>query len=167
VRVLVAHGSERGGTAELAEWIATGLREGGASPVIVPCAEVDDLAGHGAVVIGGSLYAGRWHPDARRFVRRHQIALSRLPVWLFSSGPLGDVDAARLGGPVGDVEEALARTDAREHVLFGGRLAPDARGFVARRLARSRAGDWRDADEARAWGAGIARVLALSEPQPT
>ncbi|MET8247663.1 hypothetical protein ABZV31_26600 [Streptomyces sp. NPDC005202] len=37
-------------------------------------------------MVGGGLYAGRRHKDARRFVRRHRRSLARRPLWLFSSG---------------------------------------------------------------------------------
>lgn len=163
MRVLVAYGSDRGGTAELAGWIADGMRAGGVKVEVHPCREAPALTGFDAAVIGGSLYCGRWHADARRFVQRHLIALSHLPVWLFSSGPLDDPAEARDTPPIADIQDALARTDAREHLVFGGRLAPDARGFVARTMARGRAGDWRDADEASAWGESIARVLSITE----
>jgi menaquinone-dependent protoporphyrinogen oxidase len=163
VRVLVTYGSDRGGTAELAGWIGDGLRAGGAKVEVHPCRDAPPLTDFDAVVIGGSLYSRRWHADARRFVRRHTIALSQLPVWLFSSGPLDDPTEARDAPPVADVQEAMTRTDAREHLVFGGRLSPDAQGFVARKMARNRAGDWRDADEASAWGESIARVLSITE----
>ena len=38
--------------------------------------------------------------------------------------------------------------NARGHITFGGRLAPDAKGFPASAMAKKRAGDWRDPQHA-------------------
>ncbi len=61
-----------------------------------PLARVTDVESYDAVVVGGGLYAGRWHKDARRFVRRHGRVLAGRPLWFFSSGPL-DASAAEKG----------------------------------------------------------------------
>jgi menaquinone-dependent protoporphyrinogen oxidase len=89
-RVLVAYGSKLGGTAGLAETVGDGLRRRGLTAEVRPAATVDSLEGYDAVIVGGALYAGRWHRDARRFVKRHARELRARPVWMFSSGPLGD-----------------------------------------------------------------------------
>lgn len=161
MRALVTYGSKRSGTAELAAWIAEGLEEAGVAADVRPCDEVDSLADYDGVVIGGSLYTDRWHPDAKRLVRDHSLALSQRPVWLFSSGPLDPRAASDELPPVHDVEEAMSHIRAIEHRTFGGRLEPDAKGFVAKRVARERAGDWRDPDAARAWGGAIAEAMKL------
>jgi menaquinone-dependent protoporphyrinogen oxidase len=166
MRVLVTYGSKRSGTSELAGWVADGLREASVDVEVVPCPEVTTLAGYDGVVIGGSLYASRWHEDARRFVREHSLALEQRPVWLFSSGPLDPRAAEEDLPPVHDVERAMEHVRARGHRTFGGRLEPDPKGFVAKRVARERAGDWRDPEAAREWGLAIAEALKL-EPQAT
>ncbi len=48
----------------------------GASAEAVPAHSVTDVESYDAVVVGGGLYAGRWHKDARRFVRRHGRVLT-------------------------------------------------------------------------------------------
>lgn len=47
--------------------------------------------------------------------------------------------------------KAMARIGARGQVTFGGRLSPDAKGFPASAMAKTRAGDWRDAAHVRRW----------------
>jgi hypothetical protein len=42
------------------------------------------------IEIGSAVYAGHWLEPAKRLVERHRGSLSELPVWLFSSGPVGD-----------------------------------------------------------------------------
>lgn len=166
MKVLIAYGSKRGGTAGLADMIAGELGAAGLDVDVRPAREVHDLDGADAVVLAGALYALRWHRDARRFARRHAAALRRLPVWLVSSGPLDDSATKRDIPPVKQVATVLARVGARGHVTFGGRLTPDAKGFPASTMARTRAGDWRDPAHVHAWVASILAELAPSgEPR--
>ncbi|MFA1547724.1 flavodoxin domain-containing protein [Actinomadura chokoriensis] len=159
MRVLVAYASDRGGTAEIAEWVGTTLRRMGVEAEVRRAGEVTALDGYDAVVVGGALYAGRWHGEARRFVRRHAGALERVPVWLFSSGPLDRSAGEREIEPVRGVAKLARRVGARGHATFGGRLTADAEGFLASRIARQSAGDYRDRDRVAEWAAGIAREL--------
>jgi menaquinone-dependent protoporphyrinogen oxidase len=109
------------------------------------------VTGADAVVVGGALYMSRWHRDAVRFVKRHAAALRDLPVWFFSSGPLDD--SARDGAlaAVPQVQALAAAIEAKGHMTFGGRLQPDAKGFIAHRMAKTTAGDWRDPQQVREW----------------
>ena len=88
MRVLVTWGSKRGGTAEIASTISDELKAVGVEVALMPASDVRDLRGYDAAIIGGALYANRWHRDAGRLVTRHIAGLRRIPVWLFSSGPL-------------------------------------------------------------------------------
>jgi menaquinone-dependent protoporphyrinogen oxidase len=124
---------------------------------------VRSLAGIDAVIVGGGLYANRWHRAARRFVLRHREALRQLPVWFFSSGPLDDRADREILAPPGQVQRLMERVGALTHVTFGGRLSPDARGFPASAMARTHAGDWRNPERIRAWAAELARRLTPVE----
>lgn len=163
MRVLVVHGSKRGGTAGLAEMVATALREHGFEVHVRAAYDRRrDLATYDAVVIGGGLYAGRWHKDARRFVRRYASELSHKPVWMFSSGPLdGSAEESEIP-PVLQVQHAMGRVGARGHMTFGGYLAPDAKGFPASMMAKKSAGDWRDEKHVRTWVDGIAHAVVAA-----
>jgi len=87
-RVLIAYGSKRGSTGEIAKAIGWTFEELGVEVDVRPAAEVEDVVPYEAVVLGGAVYMNRWHRDARRFGRRFAGALRERPVWLFSSGPL-------------------------------------------------------------------------------
>ncbi|GAB2727832.1 flavodoxin domain-containing protein [Nocardia thraciensis] len=160
--VLVAYGSKRGGTAEIAGWIAAELRSEHVAAEAKSAHEVQSLDSYCAVVLGGALYAGRWHGDARRFARRFTRQLRERPVWLFGSGPLDDSadrpDPGKIPG-ANAVRKTAERLGAREFVLFGGRLAPDARGFPASAMAKTHAGDFRNRERITAWAADIAVQL--------
>jgi menaquinone-dependent protoporphyrinogen oxidase len=164
--VLVAYGSRRGGTEGLSRMVADGLREGGLSADVVPARRVRSLGGYDAVVVGGALYAMRWHRDARRFVMLHRDELREHPTYLFSSGPLDSSANQRDIPPVKGVKALMDSVGARGHVTFGGRLAPDARGFPARSMARKHAGDWRDAEQVRTWAHQVASELRLEGARP-
>ncbi len=158
--ILVAYGTSRQGTAGLAEMIAEAFVRLGRGAVAVPARAAGDPTGYEAVVVAGSLSAGRWHRDARRWVRSHAAALRATPTWLVTSGPLDD--SARGGAipPVPHVAAAMDLVRARGHMTFGGCLAPDARGFPAAAMARTRAGDWRDPDHVREWVASVDAELS-------
>jgi menaquinone-dependent protoporphyrinogen oxidase len=150
-----------GGTAELARMVGSALARHGVSVDVRSAATAPPPEGYGAVVVGGALYNGRWHRDARVYVRRHRDELRRLPVWLFSSGPLGEAGLhAEDVGPTGQVRALGQQIGARGHVTFGGRLDPDPPGFLARAMARSQAGDWHDRDQVERWADEIAADLA-------
>lgn len=160
LHVLVAHGTTNGSTAEIAHAVAEVLREEGLTVTEAPAGEVIDVNPYGAVVVGGALYNGRWHKGARRLLRRHDRALARRPLWLFSSGPLDESAAQRDIPPVPWVRHAAARLDVREHVTFGGCLHDGAHGFVARMILRSgKGGDFRDYTAIRAWASRVAKEI--------
>ncbi|MFF9164167.1 flavodoxin domain-containing protein [Streptomyces longwoodensis] len=158
--VLVAYGTTNGSTAGIAETVADVLRKEGLTVRTAPAATVEDVTEFDAVVVGGALYAGRWHKDARRFVRRHRRALRERPVWLFSSGPLDPSASERDIPPVPGVRRTVLRLDARDHVTFGGRLEEGAEGRIARMILRSgKGGDFRDFARIADWAKQIAADL--------
>ena len=166
MRILIAHGSKRGGTAGLAEMIGAAFDALGFETAVRPAGEVRGLGDVDAVVIAGALYANRWHRDARRLVRRKAAALRDLPVWLVASGPLDDSAATGELLPAPQLSRAAESIGARGTVVFGGRLAPDAKGFPAAAMARKGAGDWRDPEHVRRWVAGVAAELGRGVPSP-
>jgi menaquinone-dependent protoporphyrinogen oxidase len=159
MRVLVAYGSERGSTAEIAGALGDELTRAGLPADVRPAEAVLDVRPYGAVILGGALYMGRWHPAARRFARKYHGALRGMPVWLFSSGPLDGTADEREIPPVRFVAGLAADIRARGHATFGGRLAPDAKGFMAATMAKKMAGDFRNWDRIREWARRVAREL--------
>lgn len=159
MRVLVTYGSTRGGTEQLAAVVADDLRDEGFPVDLLPPRKVRALDEYGAVIVGGALYASRWHKEARRFVRRHARELRGRPTYFFSSGPLDDSASQAPIQEVKGVHALMRRVNARDHVTFGGRLAPDAKGFPASAMAKKKAGDWRDPTQVKAWVHGIAAQL--------
>jgi menaquinone-dependent protoporphyrinogen oxidase len=162
MRVLVAYGSKMGGTAGLAEMIGASLRDRDVEADVMPATAVKSLDRYDAAIVGGALYAGRWHRDARRFLRQRRTTLRTMPLWLFSSGPLGDDAQDPDIPPVRQVASLARDLGARGHRTFGGRLLPDSPGFMARAMASKLAGDWRAPDQVDCWASEIASTLAAS-----
>jgi menaquinone-dependent protoporphyrinogen oxidase len=172
MKVLVAYGTKNGSTGGIADMIAAELTTVGVAAQARPAAEVRSVDGYDAVVLGGALYAGRWHRDARGFARRYATALQGRPVWVFSSGPLDNSAEARDIPAVAQAARAGRQLNARQHVTFGGRLGEDARGFLARSMVRGgRGGDFRNPERIAAWAREIATALqpvsGASSAQPT
>ena len=165
MKILVTWGSERGGTEGIARAIGEVLASHGHEVTAIQALDAPPPHDFHAAVIGGALYAGRWHRHARRYIEVNAAALRRIPVWLFSSGPL---DASAEGDAIAPVRQAHAlmqRIGAIEHVTFGGRIEPDAGGFVARAMAKQHAGDWRNFERVRMWAELIASTVDVAKPR--
>ena len=160
IRVLVTVASKHGATEEIGAAIAAALTEEGIESEVQPPERVTALDGFDAVVVGSGVYAGHWLEAAKRFIERHEAALRQRPVWLFSSGPLGD-PLAPIAEPV-DVAPLVEMTAARGHRVFAGKLAREELGFGERALVtmvRAPYGDFRSWPEIAEWAREIAGHL--------
>jgi menaquinone-dependent protoporphyrinogen oxidase len=169
MRILVSAASKHGSTAEIASRIAGTLRAGLPSVVVdaLPAAEVGDTATYDAVVLGSAVYMGRWLDDARNLAERIAARTPR-PVWLFSSGPIGDPPKPD-EEPV-DVDGIVGATHARGHRLFAGRLDRHRLGFGEKAVVmalRVPDGDFRDWDAIDTWSTEIATELSRAAAPPT
>lgn len=162
MQVLVVYGSGMGGTFGIAEVLTEALEGRGLRVECVSGSEVEGIAGWDAVVVGGGLYAGRWHSSARRFVRRHIHELRQVPVFFFSSGPLDDSASEKDIAATPSVRALMNSAETGHHRTFGGRLEEaSASGLVARALVRrGEGGDFRDVAQIRTWAEEIADALA-------
>ena len=112
------------------------------------------------------MYAGHWLKPAREFLERHATDLNTKPIWLFSSGPIGD-PAKPQEDPV-DASSLVELTGARDHRVFAGKLDRRALNFGEKAIVmalRAPEGDFRDWNEIREWAAGIARTLDATPPR--
>lgn len=160
MRVLVIVASKHGSTAEIAEALGRGLSERGIVADVKNASSVSELAGYDAVLLGSAVYAGRWMKSIRELVElRHEELLGR-PVWLFSSGPVGE-PLRPAEDPV-DVATIAAALDARGHRVFPGKLDKSKLSLAEKALVMSLRvpdGDFRNWDEVAAWAGEIAAAL--------
>jgi menaquinone-dependent protoporphyrinogen oxidase len=165
MRVLVAAASKHGATHEIAAAIGRELEEQGLDVEVKDIDDIEDLGRYDAHVLGSAVYVGQWLASARHFVEANANALSAAPAWLFSSGPLGDPLKPDEEHAV-NVDEIVAKTAARDHRLFAGKLDKGRLGFGERAVVlavRAADGDYRDWDEIRAWAKGIADAVRGTE----
>jgi len=163
MRIVVAAASKHGATTEIAEAIATELARRGLTAEVAEPAAVTTLDPYDAVVLGSGLYLGRWQNSAKSMVDRLGPELLKRPVWLFSSGPVGEPPRPTEESP--DVVALVTATGAREHLIFCGRidkseLSLGERAVVA--AVRASAGDFRDWGEIKAWAGRIADALGAA-----
>jgi menaquinone-dependent protoporphyrinogen oxidase len=153
--LLIAYGSKRGSTREVAEALAKKLAEGEREVELRRAADVDDLAPYDGVILGGSLYFGRLHGDAVRFLAKHRRTLSELPVAVFALGPTR-AEPHDLAASRAQLDKALEKAPGVEPqsvAVFGGVIDPTKLPFPLSRTSPSDARDW---DAIDAWADEIA-----------
>jgi len=170
MNVLVAAASRNGATAEIADAIGRALRERGLSVTVAAPERVGDIGVYDAFVLGSAVYTGHWLQPAREIVERIGLLIAARPVWLFSSGPVGDPSRKLVqemaADPV-DLPAVRERTNAREHRMFAGRLVSEHASFAQRvslHVFRGLEGDFRDWSAIEQWANEIADALLDREP---
>lgn len=161
MRVLVAVASKHGATREIAEVIAIELRTMDIDTDCLEIGDVQSLNGYDAVVLGSAIYMGNWLDKARSFATTHAADLARVPVWLFSSGPLGEEHLVP-PAPGEQVEQIADSLHAQDHRVFAGRLDPDDLGLrerLATRIVGAPSGDFRPWAEIAEWARAIGAEL--------
>lgn len=172
LRVLITAASRQGATAGIARAIGETLAEEGFDVTVVPPEEVRSVDGYQAVIIGSAVYVGHWLDTARGLVDRCHDALADRPVWLFSSGPVGN-SSGRLARAMGKDPEDLpalrSATRPQGHRMFAGKLdrkslsRPQRAGLL---VFPGLQGDFRDWTAIRQWARDIAQELAVIPADP-
>lgn len=165
MRVLVVHASQFGATKGIAERIAEVLARHGVTAETYPVTELATLAMVDAVVIGSAVHAGHWLDQATRFVYRHQDELRAMPVWLFSSGPIGDRAVRSQQPDPKEVATFRVLLAPRGVEVFAGAYDRETADFSHMGLGEKLAGrlmpegDWRNWDAIDRWTDEIAAAL--------
>jgi menaquinone-dependent protoporphyrinogen oxidase len=148
--ILVAYATKRESTHDVADAVAARLRELGHEVDVRPAGRIDTLEPYRAVVLGGALYAGRWHRDARGFLAKHRDELTHIPISVFAMGPL-KLEPKDVEGSRRQLDHALVKEHELEPVsvaIFGGVIDPAKLRFPLNRMEAAAARDW---DAIRSW----------------
>jgi menaquinone-dependent protoporphyrinogen oxidase len=170
MNVLIAAASRNGATTEIADAIGRTLCERGLSVTVAAPERIGDIGGYDAFVLGSAVYTGHWLQPARELVERIGPLLAARPVWLFSSGPVGDPSrklVQQMGADPVDLPALRDRTNARQHRTFAGRLISEHASFAQRvslHVFRGFEGDFRDWSAIAQWANEIADALLDLEP---
>ena len=161
MKALIITASKHGSTAEIGRVIGEVLLEHGIKTDVQLGPEaVSSLHGYDVAVLGSAVYAGHWMKSMRVLAERFAEELAARPVWLFSSGPIGDPPKPD-EDPV-DVARVMEMTGALGHAVFAGKIDKSRLGFGERAVVSALkvpSGDFRDWDEIRRWATGIAQEL--------
>ncbi len=164
-KILLTYASKYGATEEIAEKIAEVLGNAGLHVDLKPVKEVRELSPYSAVVLGSAVYIGGWMKPAAKFLKSHQQALSKIPVWIFSSGPTGEGDALELlkGWTFPEKLKPVAdRIQPREMVIFHGAIDKDKIPGIYKWMLKNveaGIGDFRDWQAITTWADSIAEHL--------
>ena len=161
--LVVAAASRHGGTCEIADRLASTLEADLPLGWVVVRPELSDLRvldDADAVVLGSAIYYGHWMRSAAHALRYVRDA-PLLDLWLFSTGPVSDVESEN--AQVMSADAIVEAGQAVEHKVFGGRLDTSRLTWVERTVAKAVhavPGDHRDWVEVDGWAHHIAQQLA-------
>jgi menaquinone-dependent protoporphyrinogen oxidase len=168
-RILVAHASRAGSTAEVAEAVGQVLRDCGAEVDVRPVKGIQGLAGYDALVLGSAIWMGKPLREAVRFAAAQQHALANLPVAYFvlcetlrEDTPANRDRARRFLGPLQKLKQPVSLglfAGAKDY----GSVHPLVR-WVLMNVLKLPEGDWRDWEQIRAWAAALAPQLSRTAP---
>jgi menaquinone-dependent protoporphyrinogen oxidase len=160
MQILVSAASKHGSTREIGDSIAEVLRQKGCDVTVAEPNGAEPEVGYDGIVLGSGVYAGHWLKDAKNLAARIAACDPAPPVWVFSSGPLGDPPKPD-EDPV-DVAGIVELTAPVEHRIFAGKIDKAKLGFGERAImtaVRAPEGDFRDWDEIASWADTIADAL--------
>jgi menaquinone-dependent protoporphyrinogen oxidase len=156
--VLVAYATKYGSTREVAAEVARVIRLRGLEVEIRPAREVKSLDRYQAVVLGGALYTGRLHKDARKLFKRCRGELASLPLAVFAMGPRStepeELESA--GAQLARALEGVGGLHPFSTAIFGGVIDPAKLRFPFKNMPAVDARDW---DAIRTWSEDVARML--------
>jgi menaquinone-dependent protoporphyrinogen oxidase len=174
MRALVVYASSYGATKGIAERIAETIRGEHVDVDLISADEQTLLesAAYDAFVIGSAIHAGHWLKPAIGWVRSNRPLMKGAPVWLFSSGPIGDKAVGQPQPDPSEIDELRDLVHVRDHVVFGGAFDRETadlerKSWLEKQIATHflPVGDWRNWAEIEAWSRTIAgTVKTQKEP---
>jgi menaquinone-dependent protoporphyrinogen oxidase len=164
--VLIVYASKHGSTEQVARRIGEVLRAHGLTTVVEEAGAAKEIDGFRAVVLGGSIYMGRWHKEAKAFLHRNREAFSELPLAVFALGP-GKNTEKDFADSRKQLDHALEHehgVEPRAVAVFGGVIEPEHLKFPFNRMAKTDIRDW---PTIHAWADELPGVLGLVAGQKT
>ncbi len=167
--IVVTYVSKYGATKAIAEKIGDVLGQAGLEADVLPVGGIQDLNSYKAVVMGSAVYIGNWPKEAAAFLRTNEKVLAERPVWLFSSGPTGEGDPAKLleGWRLpASLKPVVKRIHPRDVAVFHGFINSGKINFIEKwaikNIVKKPFGDFRDWDMIVTWAATIASELKVT-----
>ena len=156
--VLITYATRLGSTAEVAHRIAEVLHQRGVSVELCVISDVERLDHYSAVIIGSAIRAGKWLPEALRFLVAHEWQLSHLPVAYFTVCMTLHQDTVENRRIVASYHDPILHDIRDVHPvsigMFAGKVDYAWLPFVTRVMAQVGnvpQGDWRNWDAIETW----------------
>ena len=169
-KILVAYASTHGSTREIAEDIASTLREDGHVVDLLPMRTVQSLEEYCMIVLGAPLYMFHWHADALHFLARFKQVLPALPVAVFALGPFHDKEEEWI-----EIRSELAKELAKypwftpmTTQIFGGKFDPAHLHFpwnLIPALKQMPPSDIRNWTVIRAWARNVVEQFSMEKAE--
>ena len=166
-RILVAYATAAGSTGEVAEVVGKTLGEQGAAVDVQQAKNVADASGYDAVVLGTGVRAGKTYAEAGAFLKKHQEALSEVPVACFvvcATMKEDTEDSCReASGYVDAMLEATPGVQPVSTGTFAGVIdferLPWLLSTILKVFMKEPGGDYRNWDAIRAWAVEVYPAL--------
>ena len=110
-------------------------------------------------MLGGALYIGRWHKDARKLLKRRRRELASLPLAVFALGPKSTEPEAleNAAAQLARALDAVPEVHSFSAAVFGSVIDPSKLGFPFKHMPAVDARDWNAIQD---WAGDVARELA-------
>lgn len=166
-KILVAYASVSGSTGEVAQAIGTVIEAAGVTVRVRPVTDVAQIDEFSAVVVGSSIRAGRWLPEAFQFLETFASSFDRRPVAFFTTCMTMVNNTADSRKTVlaylDPVLRAVPQVEPVGLGLFAGSLDPSRLSLPPARADLTPHGDYRDWDAIRGWATEIRPALLGGE----
>ena len=164
MKVLVTYATKAGSTAEVAAEIGRVIEsQNGHKVEVCPVDKSSEMNGYDAVIIGSAIRAGKWLPEATKFVEKHKDALSQVPVALFAVCLTLKEDTEENRREVAAYLDPVCEMVQPADVgLFAGVMDYSKLSLVPRMMLKAMkapAGDFRDWEAIRAWASRLHPLL--------
>lgn len=167
MKALIVVDGKHGSTLAIADAIRDRLTSEGIDTRVTRPPETSDLAVFDVIILGSAIYVGRWMSSMKAVVNEQAAALRAKPVFLFSSGPLGDT--ALKPEEIPDARAIMKLIGAREHVVFAGKLDKADLSLAERtlvKMVKAPYGDFRSWPEISAWAEHVADETKTAKATP-
>jgi len=86
MKVALIYSSKTGTTSEIATFMKKCIEKKGCTVDLITAGKQVNLKNYQAVIVGSSIYMGKWNKEASRFIEQNQNSLKSIPVAYFSVG---------------------------------------------------------------------------------
>ncbi|KIW69787.1 hypothetical protein PV04_02119 [Phialophora macrospora] len=166
--VLLAYATAKGSTCEIAERIASKLRD---LSIDVKCVAITDVSAtslepYSAIIVGSAIHAASWLRPARHFINQNATALKNKPTWAFSVGMPPQEEDRRTEETAIEDKVRKVLPELRGHTLFQGRMSKLDLPWIGRIIVsccipkeKTKWGDARDWEKIDTWAESVGKEI--------